>query len=51
MIHYIENALAPALGGKRTLLLLDHHTAHLTENVQEALRVHNITPLMIPSKF
>ena len=57
MLRYIRLVLAPRVDRFRqadgsiapTLLLMDNHRAHLTDEVFEALQALNIDHLLIPS--
>jgi hypothetical protein len=51
MIDYIERVIVPYTSGQPALLVFDACRAHLTSSVQEALILHNINHVKIPSGF
>ena len=53
MLQYIDQVLAPKLvpENKSALLIMDQYRAHLTDEVNEALKKIRVTPLILPGKI
>ena len=48
IIFWLEKILIPVLGIRPTLLVMDLLHSHKTSPVQDVLRAHNITLLLVP---
>ena len=49
MLFWLEEMLQPVLGtGNVTLLVMDLFKSHNTESIKDWLRIHGITPSLVP---